>query len=328
MFDLISVGDSTIDTLIQIQDAHLLCDLDQKNCKICFSYGEKIPVQKLIHVVAGNAANNAVGAKKLGLKNAIYTNVGGDSSGKEIIEVFKRMGVDTRYVALHKDLESNFSAVINFKGERTIFVYHQAWDYKLPELDRSKWVYYTSLSESFVKTNISQELINYVQRTGTKLFYNPGTYQIKHGVKKYPQLLALAQVLIVNKQEAQKILGYPLEKEISTKKLLKDLRDLGPKMVIITDGANGSFATEGENYYQLAVFPAKLVEMTGAGDAYATGVLTALCHGEDLPEAMRWGAANSASVIEGVGAQQGLLDFDQMKEKLKQNNSVQVAKIR
>ncbi len=328
MFDLISIGDSTIDTFIQIKDAHLQCDLDQKNCQICFKFGEKIPVQKLMHVVAGNAANNAVGAKRLGLKNAIYTNVGGDSSGKEIIESLKTAGIDTRYAILHKEMESNFSAVINFKGERTIFVYHQDWDYRLPELDRAKWIYYTSLSESFTKTNINQELINYLQRTGTKLFYNPGTYQIKAGVKKYPQLLALANVLIVNKQEAQKILGYPVEKEINLKKLLTELSDLGPKIVIITDAANGSVAKEGESYYQLKVFPAKLVEMTGAGDAYATGVLTALCHGEDLPEAMRWGAANSASVIEQIGAQAGLLNLDQMKERLQKNNHVQVAKMR
>lgn len=323
MFDLISIGDSTIDTFIKINDAQIQCDLDQRNCKLCVNYGEKVPVERLVHMVAGNAANNAIGARRLGLKNAIYTNVGSDASGKQIIEKLKEEKVDTRYALVHKDLESNFSAVLTFKGERTIFVYHQNWDYKLPELDRAKWVYYTSLSESFTKSSITQEMINYIQRTGTKLFYNPGTYQIKTGVKKYPQLLALSEVFIVNKQEAQKVLGYDLEKEINIKKLLKELHNLGPKIVIITDAGNGSFATDGENYYQLGVFPAKLVEMTGAGDAYATGVLSALFYGNDLKESMRWGAINSAAVIEKIGPQAGLLDFDEIKLKLQANSTFQ-----
>ena len=129
-------------------------------------------------------------------------------------------------------------------------------------------------------------------------------------------------VFIVNKEEAKIILGHEEGDEISVKRLLKGIVDLGPKMVIITDGGEGSYGYNEESFYHLDIFPAKLVEMTGAGDAYATGVLAGLFHGKDLKEAMRWGAANGASVVEQVGPQAGLLTFHGMQEKLKENTKI------
>lgn len=320
MFDLITIGDVTIDTFIKIHDAQVSCDLDKRNCKLCVNYGDKIPVDKLIHMVAGNAANSAVSASRLGLKTAIYANIGDDSSGEDIKKVLKKEGVDERYLMQNTGMESNFSAVIGFKGERTIFVYHQAWKYKLPDLENTRWVYFTSLSDSFTDSNIVNETIRFVQRTGAKLLYNPGTLQIKLGVRKSAQLLSLTDIFIVNKQEAQIILNK--KQEINVRKLLKGLSDLGSGKVIITDGDKGSFSYDGKEYLKLEIFPAKKVEMTGAGDGYATGVLAACFYGKQLEEAMRWGAANSASVIGEIGPQKGLLDFEKIQQVLKENPEI------
>src|SRR3990167_8675239 len=148
MFDLISLGDATIDNFVQIHDAEVKCNLDKSGCKLCIEYGDKISVDKLTHLVAGNAANNAVGGSRLKLKTAIYVNVGSDASGKQISEKLKEEGVSTRYVTVNQGMESNLSTVINFQSERTILVYHQKWIYKLPDLDNTRWVYFTSVSAS------------------------------------------------------------------------------------------------------------------------------------------------------------------------------------
>ncbi len=66
--------------------------------------------------------------------------------------------------------------------------------------------------------------------------------------------------------------------------------------------------------------------MTGAGDSFATGTLAGLFHGETLPNAMRWGAANGASVVEYIGPQAGLLTFKPMQEKLAENSRI-IAKV-
>lgn len=322
MFDLISVGDATIDNFVLIHDAEVRCNINKTECKLCINYGDKIAVDKLIHLVAGNAANNAIGGARLKLKSAIYVNVGSDESGKRIAEKLKDEGVSTRYVTVNEGMESNLSTVINFQGERTILVYHQSWHYKLPDLDKSRWIYFTSVSESFKNSNLLEELELYLERTGSKLLYNPGTYQMKAGVKKNPKLLALAELFVVNKEEAKRILTGRDDEDITIKKLLKELVDLGPKMAVITDGSLGSYGYDGEKYYHLGIFPAKLMEMTGAGDAYATGLLAGLFHGKDLAEAMRWGAANGASVVEQIGPQAGLLNYNQMQTKLKENSKI------
>src|SRR3990167_5608677 len=83
-YDLITVGDSTIDTFIKIHDATVECDINHEECKLCVKYGDKIPVEGIARAVAGNAANVAAAASKLGLKVATYTNVGGDSEGELI----------------------------------------------------------------------------------------------------------------------------------------------------------------------------------------------------------------------------------------------------
>ncbi len=322
MFDLISIGDATIDNLVLIHDAEIRCNLDKSKCMLCIEYGDKISVDKLVRTVAGNAANSAVGAQRLNLKSAIYVNIGTDSAGKQILQTFKKEGVSTRYVVIEDKMESNLSTVLSFQGERTIFVYHQDWRYKLPDLDSTRWVYFTSLGPSLAKSNLLNELTSYLQRSSCKMLYSPGTYQIKLGITKNPKLLALTEIIIVNLSESKRILGHEDSDNIAIKKLLTGLADLGPKMVIITDAIKGSYGYDGINYYFIESFPAKLVESTGAGDAYSTAVLAALYNGKNLSEAMRWGSVNSASVVGYVGAQAGLLTLSQMQQKLKENSKI------
>lgn len=330
IYDLISIGDSVIDTLIPLSDAEVETDLKTGGQKLCLPYGSKIPVGSSISMVAGNAANNAVGASRLKLKTAIYTNVGNkdeDEADDRIKARFKKEGVDTRYVVETSDLPSNHNVVLSYKGERTILIYHQPWKFHLPDLDKSRWVYLTSMSPSFVESNILDQLINYLERTGAKLTYQPGTFQIKLGIKKQVRLLSLCELFVVNMEEAKHILGHDDNESAPPKKILKKLADLGPKKVVITDGHKGSFGFDGEKFYKLDVFPAKLVEMTGAGDAYATALTAGFLNGHDLVESMRWGSANSASVIEQIGPQAGLLTYEQIKEKLKMNSKIKAIEI-
>ena len=73
-YDLISIGDTVIDTYLPVDEAKILHDGNVEYLGL--KYGFKIPVEEGMSIVAGNAANNAVGSSRLGLKTAIYTNVG------------------------------------------------------------------------------------------------------------------------------------------------------------------------------------------------------------------------------------------------------------
>src|SRR3989344_5344664 len=207
VLDIITLGDSTIDTFIQIHDATVECDLNNKDCKICIKYGSKIPVESISHGVAGNAANVAIACATLGVNTAIYTNLGSDKQGELIRNALAARGVLADYIFEAKDKSSNLSVVLTFHGERTIFVYHQNWFYHLPEnLAISKWIYLTSMAETFTSSNIMDEICHYIDKTKAKLAFSPGTYQIKEDIKKYPKILERCDLLIVNLEEACKIL--------------------------------------------------------------------------------------------------------------------------
>ena len=323
MYDLISIGDTVIDTYLPIDDAEIL-EKDGKKY-LGLKWGYKIPVADGISVVAGNAANNSIGASRLKLNTAIYTNVGNkddEQNDDRIKAKLKKEGVDIRYIAETDDLPSNHNIVLTYKGERTILVHHQPFKFQLPDLDKSKWVYLTSMAPNYIETPLINQLINYLDRSGAKLAYQPGTYQIKLGSKPQHRILSAVDFFILNAEEAIHFLGYGKKTPVPIKDLLLKLSELGPKKVVITDGAKGSFGFDGENYYKLDCFPAKLVEMTGAGDAYATGTMAALLYGHPLQEAMRWGAANSASVVEQMGSTPGLLSLNKMEEKLKEHRKI------
>lgn len=313
-FDIITLGDSTIDTFIKIHDASVECDINHEECKICVSYGEKIPVDEIGHSVAGNAANVAVGCAKAGLKSAIYTNIGQDPSSQLIKKTLTREGVFSDYIVVNKDLGSNFSVVLTFQGERTIFVYHRPWSYCLPPLQETRWLYLTSMAESFLNSNIMDEVCHYLEKSHAKLAFSPGTYQLKADVKRFPRILERCQVLFVNLEEAKTILGIDHQDTVEVDDLLSRLLLLGPKLIVITDGAEGSYACDGNKKLKAPIFPVQVVEKTGAGDAYSSGFISALNWDQPLKEAMIWGAINASNTIKKLGPQAGLLSREEIEK--------------
>lgn len=314
MLDIISIGDATLDVFLQIdeEDADVKCVLQEQECQICFDYAEKIPVKSVIKIPgAGNGSNNVVGSVRLGLKGAMVGIVGNDDVGRAIIANWKKEGVSTRYVIVDRKRGTNYSTVLNFRGERTILVYHEKRDYRFPsKLPAAKSVYYTSLGKGSEKMH--RPLLAYLKRTGAKLCFQPGTFQLKLGAKALKPIIAASEVTVMNKEEAERLLGDGT----SMPTLLKHLKGLGCKIALITDGPKGSFAFDGERMLGLGVFDVPVVERTGCGDAFATAFFAALRRGEDLADAMRWGTANSAGVIGFIGPQSGLLTVSGMNKML------------
>ncbi len=312
MFDVISIGDSTVDVFLEMEEASVHCGLDAKKCKLLLDYADKIPVKSIRRVAGvGNAANMAVGSARLGLTTGLYTLVGDDEDGEEIKKILTNEGVSDEYILVDKNKRSNYSVVINYKGERTILVYHEEREYELPEFKDAKWVYFTSVGEGHDKLHV--QVPEFVKTSGCKLVFQPGSYQLREGKNEFKKVVEAADILIVNREEAEDI----LEKKGEIKDLLVGLRQLGCKTAVITNGEKGSWAADGKQVLFADVFPeTKMVERTGAGDAYSTGLVAGLIKGLELGEAMRWGSANASSVVEHIGARAGLLSESEMKKRL------------
>ena len=312
MFDLLTIGDCTVDTYAMIDEKNPDVHLSADKKLLCLDYADKISIFEAGEAVGGNAANVAVGARRLGLKSALCTELGKDLNAEFILKQLKREKIDTSLVRLDKRNKTRYSLVINYRGERTILSYHSKRNYSLPSLPKAEWMYYTSLGEGF--ESLQNKLISYLRKhPETKLAVNPGSYQIKNGLAAFKKILSVTDLLFVNLEEAQRLSG----KKLPVPNLFAKLHTLGAEMIVITDGAKGSYASDGIMSYFLPPFPAKNISKTGAGDAYASGFLSAIFHHKYLSEAMQWGSANAAGVIGHIGAQVGLLTSTQLTVNLK-----------
>ncbi|HEX6977246.1 MAG TPA: carbohydrate kinase family protein [Patescibacteria group bacterium] len=314
-FQLLSIGDASIDSFVTPTESETSCKLDTKECLICFSYGDKIPVKNLELSSGGNAANNAVGATRLGVKTAIVLTLGTDSIGNQIIDSLGREKVDLTYVIQQPATTSNYSIVINYSGERTIFTYHAPRSYEFPvALPVTPWVYLTSMGESFKP--FYKHLYDWLIKNPTvKLAFNPGSWQLKSGLEGIGDILKRTDIVFVNREEAEKLTNSP-QSSGKEKELLTAFSKLGPKMSVITDGGNGSFIFNGSIFLKVGILPVDPYERTGAGDAFGSGFLSAFIKGKPIEEALLWGTSNSASVIGYTGPQKGLIKESDMHQWL------------
>ena len=314
------MGDTTEDIFLGMHDASLQCDIDGANCKLCLDYADKIAVESKVDISAvGNAANHAIGIARLGLSSGLYTIVGKDDEGEKTKTILEQNGVDSSFVVFDEEHGTNLSIVINFRTERTILVYHEPRTYQLPDVSPAKWMYLTSASGNGVKDLHAQTVQFLDAHPETKLAFNPGTHQIHLGKEELLPVLTKTNLLFVNREEAAQVL------EIETrdiKTLASGFHQLGIETVIITDGPDGAYASDGRNIYFLAIYPEPVVERTGAGDAFGSGVLGALIHGKSIVDAMQWGNANSTSVVQYIGAREGLLERPAIEHMIKEHADV------
>ena len=303
MFDVVTIGDATLDTFLVLEDDAATCSINKDTKHLCLHYGDKIPIVHSTQSLGGNAANVAVGLQRLGCKTAIVTELGDDMNGESIIESLSDAGIDTTHAVALKNKDTRYSVVLNYKTERTVLSAHVDRSYRLPKLPGTQWIYYTSLGKSF--EGLQTKLIAHLKKNpDIQLAVNPGSYQRKKGAAALKKIFPYTTVLFVNKEEAEVLSG----EHKSVQSCISALHKLGVKYVVVTDGAEGSFASDGTKLLHMPIYPITPVAKTGAGDAFASGFVAALTNGKSLEEAMQWGTANSGGVIQEFGAQKGLLN--------------------
>lgn len=318
-YHLITLGESTIDAFMTLAHANSDAHLDSKNNGLCFRFGEKIDVEKYTFTIGGNATNVAVGVSRLGLKATLCTEIGDDEFSLKIRNVLANEHIE-RVLVHQVSGPSNFSVVIDFKGDRTLFIedVKREHDFHFNDVTAES-VYITSLADEWVKPY--ETVLEFVERNKAKVAFNPGSRQLRSGNAIVQKILKKTDILFVNKEEAELLLdgNETIEHdEEYVKKLLTNVLRLGPKTVVITDGKQGSYAmNQTKEFHKEKCQEGKIVERTGAGDAYASGFLAASLYNLPLAKAMEWGSWNATSVVGKVGAQAGLLTKEQIEEKTK-----------
>ncbi len=316
--DFFAIGDIVTEPFIRLKDAEVHCQINNEDCTICMRWGDKIPYESAtVCAAVGNASNAAVAAARLGLNSALRAYVGDDQYGPECIAVLKQEKVSTDYMVTEAGKKTNYHYVLWYADNRTILVKHEDFTYTVPELAAApKWIYLSSLAANSLPYH--QALTEWLKKyPESKLAFQPGTFQMKLGVAALKEIYERSDLFICNKEEAERILEKPLGSDM--KDLLQALKALGPKIVVITDDNRGSYAIdEAGKMIHVPRYPdaRPVVEITGAGDALASGTAAGLAVGLPLEDALRWGATNAGAVLQEVGAQKGLLTRAELEQHI------------
>ena len=273
----------------------------------CFALGSKVEVEELIFTSGGGAVNAAVSFARQGLKTGAIVKVGDDYNGKSIIELLKRERI-TPYVSSHKTMSTGYSAILlTGNGERTILVYRGASEtLQKKEVPfrklQNRWAY---VAPGGISPALIEEVMRSIKKNGGSVALNPSKHYLQNKGVHVRRLLPYADVVIVNREEASYLTGVDYREY---RKLFKAFDGLIDGIAVVTDGALGARVSDGRYVYSAGVFKEKkLVDRTGAGDAFGSGFIAGLIQKQDIHYALRVAAANATSVVEYIGAHEGIL---------------------
>lgn len=308
--DVLSVGDVVIDAFIKLSDEKARVEKTQEGPRLSMKYATKVPFEESIVIPAvGNASNAAVCFAKLGLRSGLVANIGADDWGRDIVVALRTAKVDTRFIHVNPGRKSNYHYVLWYKEDRTILIKHEKFSYRWPRfrvIDIPRWIYFSSVSSHALEYH--DQLSTWLEgHPPVKLAFQPGTFQIAAGTERLKKIYARAEVLAVNREEAATITG---KDRTNLHVLFDELHGLGPKIVLISDGHAGAYASDGHERYKMPIYPDPKppYERTGAGDSFTSTFVAALMRGANTETALLWAPINAMSVVQKVGAQEGLLN--------------------
>ena len=276
-----SFGSAVVDAFVSTK---------QEGKKIEYKVGAKILVDDLKFDVGGGATNTSVAFARLGLKAGCVCNVGDDNNGDDVLGVLSKEGVE--FLGKRVRGKTGYSVILDSKGgARTILTYKGPGNFvkRVKEFD-SKWLYYSSVLGDSFKTQV--RLARKMKKRGTKLAFNPSEYLIR--ALDISELLKLSDVVVLNREEFDLVRRKYGEGFCSGTVVITDKNK---RIVCVSEG----------KVYYLKPHRVRVVERTGAGDAFASGFVAGMIVGWSIEKCLKLGLKESESVIGYFGAKNNLI---------------------
>ncbi len=320
MYDIVTIGSATRDVFLRSKHFQVIKSPKFFTGKAqCFTLGTKIPIEDIDFTTGGSGTNVAVTFARQGFKGASIVRLGDDLGGGAVINELKKEKIDTKFIQIDKRNHTAYSVILIVpSGERTILVFRGAGK-KLSnkEINWSKvkanWIYLASLGGNlnFVKKAVEIKKSPLARGKGkkTKLAWNPGGADLRLGLEKLRPYLKFIDVFSCNQEEAAKLLNISYKKE---RQIFKKFDEVIEGIAMMTKGPRGVSVSDGKYLYKAGVFKEqKITDRTGAGDAFGAGFVAGFIQTNRIEDAIRLGTANATSVVEHIGAKQGILTRNQ-----------------
>ncbi|MGE5248980.1 MAG: ribokinase [Bacteroidota bacterium] len=265
--------------------------------------GETIQGEDLAAYPGGKGANQAVAAARQGGRVSMIGRVGNDPYGDELIENLKQNQIDAALVRRDEAPTGTAIVVVDEKGQNSIVVSPGANGKVVPEdVEIASLI---DLKMVLFQLEIPLETVmrgsQLARQHGAKMLLNPAP------ARPLPdELLANVDYLLPNETELSLLSGQPVKDAASAEAAARVLLDRGVPAVVVTLGANGSLIVTGDGAWHVPHFAVKVVDTTGAGDAFIGGFASAVLRGSTLEEAARLGNASGALAASKAGAQPSL----------------------
>ncbi|SDO28897.1 carbohydrate kinase [Alkalicoccus daliensis] len=256
-------------------------NIDRKLRTENFQWGDSNPVSGS-ETIGGVARNLAVNLQTIGVPSALFTVVGEDSEGKEVLS---QQEIDLSLIQkLPQHKTGTYTAVLNEKSEM-IFALAEMniYDEFTPELLKNQWNRLTSYQILAVDTNIpllSLEWLLENKNSHQKIVVVPVSAA---KINRIPYDLRGIDLLILNKLEASVLASRYEAEENTIEETAEILFRQGAANIVITAGENGVYVKSARAGFKKPP-PANVVDVTGAGDAFASILIHALLNEEDLLE--------------------------------------------
>lgn len=324
MFDIITVGSGLVDIFVETGNK-LFQQVKKGNSHdvVHVPFGEKIQVKDVRVFTGGGGSNTAVAFSLMGFKTGFIGLLGNDANADMVSKEFTKNKVAQLLKARANKL-NGFSVILDAKGhDRTILTYKGPCDELkkefLPNSINTKWLYCASMMGESMKTEAM--LAQYAKKNRIKVMFNPSFYMAQQGLKALSPILKNADICICNREEAAMLVKGSIEQ------MLKKIALIGPKIVIITDGSKSTFLLSNKKVFQVTPHPIKVVESTGAGDAFASGFLAAYIKTGTIELSLQVALANAQSVISHFGAKHKLLIWKEAMQTIKKRPAKLTVKV-
>lgn len=311
-YDVISFGSAVLDAFVLSPDVKII-ESDEFFTKkaLAVAYGTKSEVERFLLASGGGGTNTAAGFARLGLKTAIVARCGWDFAGKMIREELKKEKVDDSLLVQLEGEGTDYSTILRAPdGGRTILVYRGGTRLEESVVDfkriNSFWFYIASLEGNI---SLLEKIIDHAKKNHTKIVLNPGRKELERKEDLLKQA-ERADYLVLNREEAARLVDCTIVDETLFKKISALFKKT---IVLITEAEKGVnvIIPQGGHFFSES-FKVKMIDATGAGDAFSAGFVGGLALNFDLQKAVKLGSANGASVVGKLGCKPGLLKKDEL----------------
>jgi ribokinase len=279
--------------------------------------GETIIGENLLTIPGGKGANQAVAAAKLADPDTdvyLVARVGGDDFGQRLLNGLTQHRVRTEYLSITEGVSSGCAMIlVDRKGENTIVVASGANAKLSPaDVDRAQPVIDGAVAvvlQLEIPIDTVRHALAVCQRLGVPTILDPAPVP----PRGLPRELFGVDVLAPNQGEAELLLGLQRTHRVSAKKLMDPkqiaggLLARGARSVALKMGNKGALLIDREGRIERSrSFKLKVVDSTGAGDAFVGALAIARAQGLGPAQSLRFANAAGALCCTQFGAQPSL----------------------